>query len=82
MRRMIRASVTLVTGDSLFDSAYPSAEKVEFEKYHRDVFIKCAKRLKHFEIVKRMERDDELVTLFARVVSIHVCHVSFQFSIS
>jgi hypothetical protein len=56
MRRMIRASVTLVTGDSLFDSAYPSAEKVEFEKYHRDVFIKCAKRLKHFEIVKRMER--------------------------
>jgi hypothetical protein len=74
MRRMIRASVALVTGNSVFDSAYPSAEKVEFETYHRDVFTKCAKQLKYPEIVKRIRKDDELVKLCARVVSIHVSH--------
>jgi hypothetical protein len=70
MRRMIRASVTLVTGNSLFDSAYPSVEKAEFETYFRNVFIRCAKQLKYPEIVKRIRKDDELVRLCARVVSI------------
>ena len=62
----------LVTGNSMFDSAYPSAEKAEFVTYHRDVFIKCAKNLKYFEIVKCIKKDDELVKLCARVVSVHV----------
>jgi hypothetical protein len=70
MRRMIRAAVNLVSGNSLFDSAYPAAEKVEFETFHRDVFIKCAKHLKYPAIVKRVQRDDELVKLCARVVSV------------
>jgi hypothetical protein len=72
MRWMIRAAVTLVTGNTVFDSAYPSAERVEFETYHREVFIKCAKELKYFKIVKRIRKDDELVKLCARVVSIHI----------
>lgn len=70
MKRMIRAAVSHITNSILFDSAYPVAEKVEFDTYHRDVFVKCAKQMKHFEIVKRMQRDDELVKLFARVVNI------------
>jgi hypothetical protein len=70
MRRTIRAAVSHVTNSILFDSAYPAAEKVEFETYHRDAFVKCAKQLKYFEIVKRIKRDDELVKLCARVVNI------------
>jgi hypothetical protein len=70
MRRMVRASVSLATGNSLFESAYPSAEKVEFETYHHDLFIRCAKHLKYFEIVKRIRQDNELVILCSRVVSI------------
>ena len=71
MRRMIRAAVSHVSGNSLFDSAYPAAEKVEFESFHRDIFIRCAKRLKYPAIVKRIECDDELVKLCARVVRVH-----------
>ena len=74
MRSMIRVAVARATGNSLFDSIYPSAEKVEFEAYHREVFIKCAKQLKYFEIVKRIRKDDGLVQLCARVVSIHFSH--------
>ena len=70
MRRVIRAAVSYVSGEIVFDSAYPAAEKVEFETFHRDVFVKCSKRLKHFEIVKRIQRDDELVKLCTRVVSV------------
>jgi hypothetical protein len=54
----------------LFNSAYPAVEKVEFETYHRDALVRCAKHLKYFEIVKRIRRDDELVKLCARVVNI------------
>jgi hypothetical protein len=72
MRRMIRAAVSHITNSILFDSAYPAAEKVEFETYHRDAFIKCAKQLKYFEIVKRIRRDNELVKLCTRVVSIPI----------
>jgi hypothetical protein len=70
MRRMIRAAVTRVTGDCLFDSAYPVAAKVEFETFYRNIFISCAKHLKYSAIVKRLQRDDELVKLFTRVVSV------------
>jgi hypothetical protein len=70
MRRMIRAAVSHITNSFLFNSAYPSVEKEKFETYHRNVFVKCAKRLKYFEIVKRIQRDDELVKLCARVVNI------------
>ncbi|KAF8812009.1 hypothetical protein BYT27DRAFT_7088331 [Phlegmacium glaucopus] len=74
MRRMIRAAFTLVTGNSLFNSAYPSAEKVEFETYHHDVFIKCAKRLKYFKIVKRIQHDDELV----KFINAHISNLRMQ----
>lgn len=77
MRRMIRAAVSHVTGNILFESAYPVAEKVEFETFHRDIFIKCAKRLKYFEIIKRIKHDDELVKLCARVVSVMSFIMSF-----
>ena len=70
MRRMIRAAVSHITNSILFDSAYPVAEKEEFEAYHRDAFVECAKHLKYFKIVKRIQRDDELVKLGARVVNI------------
>jgi hypothetical protein len=70
MRRMIRATVSHVTNSILFDSAFPSAEKAEFEIYHRDALIRCAKHLKYSELVKRLQRDDDLVKLCARVVSI------------
>ena len=70
MRRVIRAAVLHVSGNILFNSAYLAAEKLEFETYHRKVFIKCAKQLNYFEIVKRIRHDDELVRLCARVVSI------------
>ena len=75
MRRMICASVTLVTGNSLFDSAYPFVEKAEFDTYYRNVFVKCAKQLKYSEIVKHIQNDEELVKLCARVVSILVSHL-------
>lgn len=80
---MIRASVVLVTGNSMFVSAYPPAEKLEFEAYHRDVFIKCAKNLRYFEIVKRIKNDDELVRLCARVVSTHMydSHLLMHYSL-
>ena len=71
MRKMIQASVSLVTGNSLF---YSSAEKAEFETYHCEMLIDCAKELKYFEIVKRIQKDDELVKLCARVVSIYISH--------
>jgi hypothetical protein len=70
MRRMIRATVGHVTKSILFDSAYPSAEKAEFETYHKDALVKCAKQLNYFEMVKRIRHDDELVKLCARVVNI------------
>lgn len=73
MRRVIRAAVSHVSGNILFDSAYPVAEKLEFEAFHREVFIQCAKCLKYFEIVKRIRRDDELVRLCARVVCVLSC---------
>lgn len=70
MRRVIRAAVTHVSGNILFNSAYLAAEKLEFETFHHKVFIKCAKQLNYFEIVKRIRHDDELVKLCARVVSV------------
>jgi hypothetical protein len=72
MRRLIRAAVNHITNSILFDSAYPAVEKMEFEAYHKDAFIKCAKHLKYFEIVKRIRRDDELVKLCARVVNVSI----------
>ena len=69
MKRMICAAVSQVTEHFLFDSAYPgAAEQVEFEAFHRNVFIQCSKRLKYFEIIKRLKVDGELVKLCARVV--------------
>lgn len=73
MKRVIRATVTFVTGNMLFDSAYPAADKLEFETFYRKAFVKCAKAMNYFEIVKRFRRDDELVKLGARVVSIVSC---------
>ena len=72
MRRLIRAAVSHITNSILFDPAYPAAEKVEFETYRKDAFIKCAKNLKCFEIVKCIRCDDELVKLCARVVNIPI----------
>ena len=68
MKRMIRAAVNQVTEHFLFNSAYPAAEQVEFDTFHRDVFIQCSKRLKYIEITKRLKVDDELVKLCGRVV--------------
>jgi hypothetical protein len=68
MKKMIRAAVNQVTERFLFDSAYPAAEQVEFDTFHRDVFIQCSKHLKYTEITKRLKADDELVKLCARVV--------------
>ena len=79
MRKTIRAAVNYITNSFLFDSAYPAAEKAEFEDYHRDVFVKCAKQVKLFEIVKRIQHDDELVKLIARVVSIFIIFQFFPF---
>ena len=79
MKRMIRAAVSQITNSILFDSAYPAAEKVEFETYHREAFVKCAKQLKLFAIVKRIQRDDELVKLLARVVNIFIISQFFLF---
>lgn len=73
MRRVIRAAVSHVSGKIFFDSAYPAAEKLEFETFHREIFITCAKHLKYFKIVKRIQHDDELVKLCARVVSVVSC---------
>jgi hypothetical protein len=78
MQRMIRASVSFVTGNCLFDSTYPSAEKEEFETYHREVFIECAKELKYFEIVKRIRKDDELVKLCAHVINARISNLRTQ----
>ncbi|KIM35376.1 hypothetical protein M413DRAFT_14555 [Hebeloma cylindrosporum] len=75
MRKMIRAAVNHISGSILFDSAYPVAEKVQFETYHRDVFVKCAKRLKYYAIVKRIQRDDELVKLCARVINARISNL-------
>ena len=47
MKRMIRAAVNQVTEHFLFNSAYPAAEQVEFNTFHRDLFIQCSKRLKY-----------------------------------
>lgn len=69
MKGMIRAAVNQVTELFLFDSAYPgAAEQAEFETFHRNVFIQCAKDLEFFEIIKRLKVDGELVKLCARVV--------------
>ena len=66
MKRMICAAVNQVTERFLFDSAYPgAAEQVEFEVFHRNVFIQCSKHLKYFEIIKRLKVDSELVKLCA-----------------
>ena len=66
MKRMIRAAVNQVTERFLFDSAYPgTAEQVEFEAFHHNVFIQCSKHLKYFEIIKRLKVDSELVKLCA-----------------
>ncbi|KAF8811591.1 hypothetical protein BYT27DRAFT_7062984, partial [Phlegmacium glaucopus] len=75
MKRMIRSAVNRVTEHFLFDSAYPAAEQVEFETFHRDVFIHCSKRLKYFEIIKRLKVDDELVKLCARVINARVSNL-------
>ena len=72
MRRLIHAAVSHITNSILFDSTYPAAEKVEFETYHKDAFVKCAKNLKYFEIVKHIRHDDELVKLCAHVVNIPI----------
>ena len=68
MKRMIHATVNQVTEHFLFDSAYPTAEQVEFDTFHHDVFIQCSKHLKYTEITKRLKVDDELVKLCARMV--------------
>lgn len=80
MRRTIRAAVSHISSSILFDSAYPVAEKVEFETYHRDVFVRCAKRLKYFEIVKRIKHDDQLVKLCAHIVSTSITLYVFLIS--
>lgn len=77
MRRMIRASVNDVTGHFIFESAYPTANQAEFETFHRDIFLRCARRLEYPEIIKRLKDDYELVKLCARVVSTCV-HTRFS----
>ena len=68
MKRMIRTAVNQVTECFLFDSAYPATGQMEFDTFHRDVFIQCSKHLKYFEITKRLKTDNELVKLCAQVV--------------
>ena len=80
MRRMIHAAVSHITNSILFDSAYPAAEKVEFETYHRNALVRCAKCLKQFEIIKHIQCDDELVKLCACVVNISIISQFFLFS--
>ena len=75
---MICAAVSHITNSILFDSAYPATEKVEFEIYHRDAFVKCAKELKLFEIVTRIRHNAELVKLCTRVVNILIISVLFD----
>ncbi|KJA19342.1 hypothetical protein HYPSUDRAFT_143866 [Hypholoma sublateritium FD-334 SS-4] len=72
MRRMIRTSVNDVTGHFIFESAYPAANQAEFETFHRDVFLRCARRLEYPEITKRLKDDYELVKLCARVINARI----------
>lgn len=68
MKKMLRGAVHQVTGDVLFNTAYPAVDTAEHENYHRDVLLKSAQRLKFHELVKRIKSDEELVKLSARVV--------------
>ena len=61
MRRVICAAISHVSGDIVFDSAYPVAEKVEFETFYHAVLSKCSKCLKYFEIIRCIQYDEELV---------------------
>ena len=72
MRRMIRNSVNHVTGNFIFESGYPAINQAEFETFHRDVFLLCAKRLGYREIIKRLKEDYELVKQCARLVSAYL----------
>ncbi|KAF8804251.1 hypothetical protein BYT27DRAFT_7301508 [Phlegmacium glaucopus] len=75
MKRMIHTAVNQVTEHFLFDSAYPAAKQVEFDTFYHDVFIQCLKRLKYFEITKRLKADNELVRLCARVINARVSNL-------
>ncbi|KJA13115.1 hypothetical protein HYPSUDRAFT_209810 [Hypholoma sublateritium FD-334 SS-4] len=69
MKRMIHASVNHVTDHFLFESAYPATNQAEYETFHCDVFVHCAKCLGYHGINKCLKEDYELVKLCAHVIN-------------
>ncbi|KAF9502070.1 hypothetical protein BDN71DRAFT_1500221 [Pleurotus eryngii] len=69
LRAVVKAAIKHVTGDIIFDSAYPSADLNNFNKYHRQVLIESARSLSYNHLAGRFKKDDELLKLIAGVVN-------------
>ena len=69
MMKTLRAAIRVVSGDVIFDSAYPAVDSITYSSYHRDVLFECATNLGYKKLATRFKDDDELLKLSASIVS-------------
>ncbi|KAF9489969.1 hypothetical protein BDN71DRAFT_1525446 [Pleurotus eryngii] len=79
LRAVVKAAIKHVTGDIIFDSAYPSADLNNFNKYHRQVLVESARSLSYNHLAGRFKKDDELLKLIAGVVNARTSRIRTQF---
>ena len=68
MMKSLRAAIQVVSGDVIFDSAYPAVDSITYSTYHCEVLYNCASKMGYKKLANRFKDDDELLKLSAAIV--------------
>jgi hypothetical protein len=68
MMKTLRAAIRAVSGDVIFDSAYPAVDSIAYSIYYRDVLYDCATKLGYKKLAARFKDDGDLLKLSAAIV--------------
>ena len=71
MMKTLKAAIRVVSGDVMFDSAYPAVDSITYGAYHCDVLFDCATKLGYKKLADRFKDDDELLKISAAIVRSH-----------
>jgi hypothetical protein len=69
MMKTLKAAIRVVSGDVIFDSAYPAVDSITCSAYHSDVFYDCATKLGYKKLGARFRDDSVLLKLSSAIVS-------------